>query len=122
MVLVVGGGVGLSVVSRRCVTNGERCVVNLPLAIVRERYLAGSRRRPFVQRATFFEDLVVRCVRYAFSEIPARVGRVFFAKEVAKPFLRFRMLRRGYLRGPFRWNEHEEVSLGCFLSVGCHNR
>ena len=35
----------------------------------------------------------------------ASIGRVFFSKEVALPFMKFRMLRNGYLRSPIRWEE-----------------
>ncbi len=54
---------------------------------------------------------MVRCVRYAFAHIPPRIGRVFFAREVALPFLRFRLLRCGYYRRgwPVRWWEVREV-------------
>lgn len=37
------------------------------------------------------------------------MGRVFFSKPVALPFLRFRMLRQGHTRSPIHW---EEVKLG----------
>ena len=32
-------------------------------------------------------------------------GRVFFSKAVALPFLRFRMLRHGFVHSPIRWRE-----------------
>ena len=64
-----------------------------------------------MKRATLFEDFVVRCIRYAFAEMPAKIGRVFFSKPVALPFLRFRMLRHGYLRSPIRWHEISEVRI-----------
>jgi hypothetical protein len=62
-----------------------------------------------VRRASLFEDVVVRCIRYAFANIPPGIGRVFFAKEVALPFLWFRLLRHGYLGSPIHWREHQEV-------------
>jgi len=58
-----------------------------------------------VQQASWFEDIVIRCVRYAFAYIPASIGRVFFSKLVSLPFLRFRMLRHGYLHSPIHWKE-----------------
>ncbi|KAK3368226.1 Alpha/Beta hydrolase protein [Podospora didyma] len=64
----------------------------------------------FVQQASVFEDLVVRCVRYAFANIPPRIGRVFFCKEVVRPFLRFRMLRHGSFKPPISWWEHNGSS------------
>ena len=79
---------------------------------MRDRFLARREdQTPFVRRATPFEDFVVRCVRYAFAHIPPRIGRVFFSRPVALPFLRFRMLRHGYLRCPVHWNEYGSVSL-----------
>lgn len=46
--------------------------------------------------------------------MPAFIGRVFFSKEVALPFLRFRMLRHGYLKCPIPWRE---VSMPHFNGV-----
>lgn len=53
-----------------------------------------------MQRATIFQDIVIRCVRYAFAHMPAKIGRVFFSKQVAYPFFRFRLLRHGYRSSP----------------------
>jgi hypothetical protein len=78
--------------------------------------LSKKSRSPFAQQATWFEDFIVRCVRYAFAEIPASIGRVFFSKPVALPFLRFRMLKHGYLRPPIHWHEIKKVSLKASLS------
>lgn len=64
-----------------------------------------QQRSPFVQRASLFQDLVIRCVRYAFADIPAAIGKVFFSKWVALPFIRFRMLRHGIVRKPIYWTE-----------------
>ncbi|KAI4861062.1 alpha/beta-hydrolase [Hypoxylon rubiginosum] len=84
-------------------------LVGLPYQFVRERYLVRYKRRsPFVQKASPFEDFVIRCVRYAFANIPPDVGRVFFSKQVALPFLRFRLLRHGYLRSPVHWHEYQD--------------
>lgn len=58
-----------------------------------------------MQNASIFEDIVVRCVRYAFAQIPANVGRVFFSKWVVYPFFRFRLLRHGYLTSPIKYSE-----------------
>lgn len=78
----------------------------MPIQLIHERYFTAKQNRsPFVQRATIFQDIVIRCVRYAFAYIPATVGKVFFSKGVALPFLRFRMLRNGYLRRPIHWKE-----------------
>lgn len=64
-----------------------------------------SQQPPFVQTATVFEDFVVRCVRYAFKEFPPVLGRAFFSKYVALGFVRWRLLRHGYLRLPGHWKE-----------------
>lgn len=78
----------------------------LPYEFIRERYLSKREAQSrFVQHATVFEDIVVRCVRYAFARIPASIGRVFFSKWVAYPFFRFRLLRYGYLTSPVGYSE-----------------
>ncbi|KAK4039918.1 monoterpene epsilon-lactone hydrolase, partial [Parachaetomium inaequale] len=84
-------------------------LAKLPVAFIRNRYLLPREKRSaFLRRASLFEDVVVRCVRYAFANIPPRIGRVFFAREVALPFLWFRLLRHGYLGSPVHWREHRE--------------
>jgi hypothetical protein len=66
-------------------------VLVLPYEFLRERFFTPyEKRSPFVQRATIFQDIVIRCVRYAFANMPAFLGRVFFSKAVSLPFLRFR--------------------------------
>ncbi|ORY11944.1 Alpha/Beta hydrolase protein [Clohesyomyces aquaticus] len=78
----------------------------MPYHFFRERYFTPyERRSPFVQRATVFQDIVIRCVRFAFAFMPAYIGRVFFSKPVALPFLRFRMLRHGVWSPPLKWSE-----------------
>jgi hypothetical protein len=78
----------------------------IPYQFVRERYvLSFEQRSPFVKKATPFQDFVIRCVRYAFANMPASIGRVFFSKGVSLPFLRFRMLRHGIVTSPIRWTE-----------------
>ncbi|KAK3676129.1 hypothetical protein LTR78_003879 [Recurvomyces mirabilis] len=78
----------------------------LPIQLIRERYLTPRYQRSrFVQNATLFQDVVIRCVRYAFAKIPATIGKVFFSKPVALPFFRFRMLRHGYTKSPVYWRE-----------------
>ncbi|KAI0194172.1 cation efflux family-domain-containing protein [Astrocystis sublimbata] len=84
-------------------------VFKLPYNFIRERYFTKLEDRcPFVQQASPFEDFVIRCVRFAFANIPPRVGRVFFSKQVALPFLRFRMLCHGYVRSPVHWREYAD--------------
>ncbi|KAK7988145.1 charged multivesicular body protein [Apiospora arundinis] len=83
-------------------------VYELPTSFIYERYFTGrNKQTPFVQGAAPFEDFVVRCVRYAFAKIPPKVGRVFFSRQVALPFLRFRMLRHGFIRSPIHWHEYK---------------
>ncbi|KKY33306.1 putative alpha beta-hydrolase [Diaporthe ampelina] len=61
-------------------------VFELPVTFLYERYFLKKEEQPeFVQQASPFEDFVVRCVRYAFANIPPKVGRVFFGKNVALP-------------------------------------
>lgn len=85
-------------------------VIKLPLTILYSRiFVRRQQRSPFVQQASWFEDVVIRCIRYAFAYIPAHIGRVFFSKEVSTPFLRFRMLRHGYFWPPIRWYEVKKV-------------
>lgn len=55
-----------------------------------------TKRPPYHAHAPFFNALVIRCVRYAFANLPAPIGRVFFSKSVAIPFARFRIFRHGY--------------------------
>ncbi|KAK0386281.1 hypothetical protein NLU13_6118 [Sarocladium strictum] len=84
--------------------------LRLPYEFVKERYFTSRQSQSrFVQDATAFEDFVIRCVRYAFANIPASVGRVFFSKSVALPFVRWRMARHGYWRYPMHF---EEVTIG----------
>lgn len=69
-----------------------------------------------MQQATLFQDLVNRCVKYAFAELPVNVGRVFFSKGVALPFMRFRMLRHGIMHSPIHWKEINRDGLrGVFM-------
>ncbi len=81
-------------------------VFQLPCQFVQERYIRKKdQQSPFVRKATVFEDIVIRCVRYAFARIPASIGRVFFSKWVVYPFFWFRLLRHGYLKSPIRYSE-----------------
>ncbi|KAK3332510.1 Alpha/Beta hydrolase protein [Cercophora scortea] len=87
-------------------------LVQLPIEFLWDRCIVQRESRPrFLQRASVFEDIVVRCVRYAFANIPPRIGRVFFLKHVSLPFLRFRLIRHGYWRPPIYWREHRETGL-----------
>ena len=90
----------------------QRTVIFLPFQLIRERYfLSKTRQSPFVQQATLFQDVVIRCVRYAFAKIPATIGKVFFSKGVALPFIKFRQLRHGFLRSPIYWKEIDRTGL-----------
>ncbi|PSN73960.1 alpha/beta-hydrolase [Corynespora cassiicola Philippines] len=96
-------------------------VLVLPYQFFRERYLVPyEHRSPFVRQSTVFQDIVIRCVRFAFAFMPAFLGRVFFSKPVALPFLRFRMLRHGIVTAPLRWTEIKRPGLkGVWIT---HNR
>ena len=114
-------------------------VTQLPYQFLNERYvLKKCKRSPFIQQgscfmsyifrftcstltrlwitATPFEDFVIRIVRYAFARMPANIGRVFFSKAVALPFLRFRMLRHGFVHSPILWRDITLVR-----SISSHN-
>lgn len=81
-------------------------VIQLPYQLIHERFFNPTEAQsPFVQQATCFQDIVIRCVRYAFANMPAKFGVVFLSKGVALPFMHFRMLRHGYLRCPIHWRE-----------------
>ncbi|EMD85841.1 hypothetical protein COCC4DRAFT_72685 [Bipolaris maydis ATCC 48331] len=81
-------------------------VIVIPIQFIHERFFVPlEQRAPWVRKATPFQDLVIRFVRYAFANMPAFLGRVFFSKQVSLPFLRFRMLRHGVVTSPIRWTE-----------------
>jgi acetyl esterase/lipase len=81
-------------------------VFAIPYQFIRERFFVPyENRTPFVKKATPFQDLVIRFVRFAFANMPAFIGRTFFSKAVSLPFLRFRMLRHGYVTSPIRWTD-----------------
>ena len=82
--------------------SSARALVKTPGAS-RPSVLPSSSRSKFTRSASLFEDLVILCVRYAFANIPANVGRVFFSKHVALPFMRWRMLRHVFFRSPVSW-------------------
>ena len=96
-------------------------LLKLPYQFLRERYLTKKEKRsPFVQKASIFEDIVIRCVRYAFATIPAGIGRVFFSKWVAYPFFRFRLLRHGFLESPIHHYEIEKKGVRGLWIEGDH--
>lgn len=81
-------------------------LILIPFQLIKERYFTPFQSRsPYVQRAALFQDVVIRCVRYAFANMPASIGAVFFSKPVALPFMRWRMLRHGYFRSPIHYEE-----------------
>ncbi|KAL1301554.1 hypothetical protein AAFC00_005792 [Neodothiora populina] len=87
-------------------------VIKLPFRFVRERYFTRYEdKTPFCQHASPFQDFVIRCVRYAFAYIPASIGKVFFSRPVALPFLYWRMLRHGVSRSPIPWQEIDRPGL-----------
>ncbi|RPB22255.1 alpha/beta-hydrolase [Terfezia boudieri ATCC MYA-4762] len=69
-------------------------VTELPIQVLYERYLSSPEHRlAWTLKSSLFQDVVIHCVRYAFTNIDPKVGRVFLSKNVALPFLRFRMWR-----------------------------
>lgn len=90
----------------------------MPYELVHERYFTyKAKRSPFVQHASLFQDIVIRCVRYAFAKIPSSIGKVFFSRSVALPFFTFRKLRHGYLRSPIHWHEVNQVCLARYCET-----
>ncbi|KFY32947.1 hypothetical protein V495_08576 [Pseudogymnoascus sp. VKM F-4514 (FW-929)] len=86
--------------------------IKLPISIINDRYLLGRfTTKPFAHRATLFEDAVVRCVHYGFTKIKPPIARVFFVKGVSWPFLRYRMLKHGYLFLPVHLENIEQGSV-----------
>ena len=90
----------------------------MPVQLIWERYLTRKHdQSPFVQRATLFQDVVIRCVRYGFANLPPNIGRVFFSKWVSLPFLRFRMLRHGIVHSPIHWEDvRQEGMRGVYMT------
>ncbi|RFU72022.1 hypothetical protein TARUN_10241 [Trichoderma arundinaceum] len=82
-------------------------LLTLPIQFLWNRYCRSytSHKSSYLKGSTIFEDIVIRCVRYAFASIPADVGRVFFSRDVALPFLRWRMKRHGFDDFPVYWKE-----------------
>ena len=88
-------------------------VLQIPFQFVRERlFTPKPQRSAFVQRSAPFEDFVIRCVRYAFAKITPKVGKVFFSKEVALPFFKFRLWRHDLEECPVPWKEIESSKAG----------
>lgn len=95
-------------------------VIKLPFSIINDRYLLGrfSAKR-FSRKATLFEDAVTRCVHYGFTNIKPPIARIFFVKGVSWPFLRYRMLRHGYLVLPVHLEDVEQVGWS-LIEVNCY--
>ena len=55
----------------------------LPVQLIYDRYATGN-------EWTLFQNFVLRCVRFAFANLSATAGRVFFSERQAFPFIRFR--------------------------------
>jgi hypothetical protein len=95
-------------------------VIQLPIQFVKERFLTPVESQSlFVRQSSIFEDIVIRCVRYAFANIPTNVGRVFFSGKVALPFLRWRMLRHGLIKSPVYWRECSLGQVGSLRMLIC---
>lgn len=103
----------------------RNAVLKLPLSLIYSRVITRKHGRTLsAQKATLFENLVVRCVRHAFVHLPSHVGRVFLSREVAVPFLWFRMLRKGFWQSDLReviYQDGSKVSMGVALRAGKAN-
>ncbi|KAI5779754.1 Alpha/Beta hydrolase protein [Geopyxis carbonaria] len=74
-------------------------VFELPLQLIRERLLTPlDHQSPFTLRTSLFQDFVIRCIRWGFINLPADIGRWFFTKGAALPFMKFRLMRMGMQR------------------------
>ncbi|KAF3130582.1 hypothetical protein TWF703_008113 [Orbilia oligospora] len=84
-------------------------IFTLPSLIFHDHILLFKNERPeFVNDSTFFQELVIRLVKYSFANLPSNIGRVFFKGEVVMPFYKFRLLRHGILPGSVpSWNPKE---------------
>jgi hypothetical protein len=60
--------------------------------------------------------MVLRVVQFAFANLSARVGQVFFSEEQAFPFIRFRTNRQS-----IAWSE-KVTSLNYLTNVGSSGR
>ncbi|SPO02854.1 uncharacterized protein DNG_05531 [Cephalotrichum gorgonifer] len=87
-------------------------VVEVPSVFIRRALTAvGLSYLPadsFSHHATIFEALAVRCTRYAHANLPPDVLQAFFHKNVAYPFLRFRMFRQFIFKFPVDWQELDD--------------
>ncbi|KAF8423585.1 Alpha/Beta hydrolase protein [Tirmania nivea] len=86
-------------------------VTELPVQVLYDRYLSDPKHQlAWTLKSSLFQDVVIRCVRYAFANIDSKVGRVFLSKNVALPFLRFRMWRHApQAAARVKWREVQEV-------------
>ncbi|QIX00067.1 hypothetical protein AMS68_005584 [Peltaster fructicola] len=93
-------------------------VLVMPLQLIHERYLTPKKQQSlFIQQATVFQDVVIRCVRFAFANIQSSIGKVFFSKWVSLPFMRYRMLRNGILQSPVHYREVDTGRSKCIYIV-----
>ncbi len=86
-------------------------MLELPLALLRDRWTAscaGAAARSCGRRRRSRMSSCAACAMRLPTSTRASAG-VFFSKQVALPFLRFRMLRHGYLGSPVYWREHRYV-------------
>ncbi|KAF3247432.1 hypothetical protein EYR41_006188 [Orbilia oligospora] len=85
-------------------------VFTLPSLIFHDHILLFKNERPeFVNDSTFFQELVIRLVKYSFANLPSDIGRVFFKGEVVMPFYKFRLLRHGILPGSVPSGNPKEI-------------
>ncbi|KAI5820865.1 Alpha/Beta hydrolase protein [Pyronema omphalodes] len=71
----------------------------LPYGLINERYRTRTEHQlAITRRISLFQDVMLRCIRWGFINVPCDVGKLFFIKGVSLPYLRFRMWRSGCLR------------------------
>lgn len=92
-----------------------RCIpfllLKLPFQLVRARWFYQHGNRP---QGAIFQQVVLRCMKYGFINLPTSVARGFFEASVIIPFYTFRLLRCGMYKSKewpeWRWVDQNEVS------------
>lgn len=72
-----------------------RCITYFPLARLSEALFVLPLQLLYDRLTTrdewtFFQNLILRIVRFAFGNLSAHLGQVFFSEDQAWPFIRFR--------------------------------
>ncbi|KHO00688.1 Alpha/beta hydrolase fold-3 [Metarhizium album ARSEF 1941] len=84
----------------------SKIVFRLPFYFL-ARYVKPRDAQPwFIAESSLFEDMMIRIVRYGFTNLPVKTVRVLFTKHFAYPFLRWRMFRSGHFKFPAHLQEN----------------